>query len=692
MVLRMLALFACLSLVKTATAQDAATWKKNGNDLLAAGQFQPALEAFLNAEKTAPIDAGTRTNIGICHYHLHHPMEAEAQLLAAFQAKKEPPPINYLYLAKLQQAQLHFEKAPIFYKQFLRKTPADHPWRPAVRDEIRRCATGLRLRRQSPLAAVLPLADINSNADDFKPLPSPSGQERLYFSANGRSTTATDIFFTEVRAGDWSAPNLLNRFVNGADHEVALGFDEDGANLFFFRGKTLQNGQILVDSFRENPLERTLFFEPFAGPMRPSEGDCEPFFFNDSILVFASRRAGSFGGLDLYVSTQTNGIWSPALNLGPVINSAYDETSPFLSRDGRTLYFSSNATARSMGGLDIQRATYLDWSARWSPPINLGPPINSAADDDHFMLSHGGDRGFFDSDRIIGEGGRDLFVALFDQPCEWQLSESSPVAFCLVAEGKKTLEISERAVQPPGVFFDEISSFELPVMTLPPPGGTPIEQTVNQFALLAQLLKKYPKLEVTVALHSAEGDDAVGAFLFASQTATDLLRQEGVGTERVTLLFAGSSFPVADGAFETNRRAEVFIENPTILPFELRRPPLPPGAFKAEFFQKSMTSLAYWVTVDGGREGVDGKGLAKLFELYPAGLLERRPGQGSLIFSPGLYLTYDSTEEWQRALVLDGYPSATIIPYLRGFALTKEAAARFVDDFPDLQNFIDNEN
>ncbi|MBK9013637.1 MAG: PD40 domain-containing protein [Saprospiraceae bacterium] len=382
--------------------------------------------------------------------------------------------------------------------------------------------------------------------------------------------------------------------------------------------------------------------------------------------------------------------WKPAENLGPVINSAYDETSPFLARNGRTLYFSSSDATRSMGGLDVLRATWLGWSERWSPPVNLGPPINSASDDEHFTLSHGGDRGFFDSDRISGEGGRDLFVALFDEPREGQLSESWPVAFCLVAEGEKSPAPSELAVQPPGSFFDEITSFELPVMTLPPPGGTPNEQTVNQFALLAQLLKKYPRLRATLALHSAVGDVPVGYAVFASQTVTDLLRQEGVGMERVTLLFAGSSFPLADNpSTGVNRRAEVFIENPTELPFELYRPALPPNAFRAGFFQKAMASLAYYVTVDGGRWTVDGE-LAKLFELYPDGLEGWLSQSGGMFFTPGIYLTHASAAEWLQSLQADGYKSAKITAHLRGRELSKEEAAKYVGDFPDLLNFIEN--
>ncbi|MBI5915090.1 MAG: PD40 domain-containing protein [Bacteroidetes bacterium] len=722
MKLRLLALAAFFLLAKNAPAQDAATLKKNGEDFLAIGQYRQALNVFLQSEKKQSGDGETRTNIGICYFHLSQLDSAEASLFHAFHAKKEPPPTAFLYLGKLRHTQLKFEQAADFYKKFLQNTPASHPLRAVVKDDIRRCATGLRVRRlESSAAAVVPLTDaVNSPGDEFRPLPSPSGSERLYFSANRTEGNGSDIFFTEIKDGDWSAPVPLSKFVNSTENEVALGFGESGSRLFFFRGKTQRSGTILVDTFRENATEHTLFFEEFTGPMRPTDsprwgGDCAPFFFNDSILLFASKRAGGFGGLDLYVSTFTGSGWSEAENLGPVINSIYDETSPFLARDGRTLYFATNDVARSCGGLDLLTTTWLDWSGRWSPPVNLGLPLNSAADDEHFTFNQTGGRAFFSSSRKTGPGRRDLYVALFNPPREDQLAESSPIAFHL--KPARPVAASEAAVQPPGSFFENIRSFELPVIPLPAVGSAPGEEAVQQFVLLAQLMKKYPQAEVTLALHAASGDDPVPFFAFASQTVTDLLRQEGIGAENAVLLFTGTNFPLDSSSAPENRRAEIYFANPAVLPFELYRPKLPTDAFNARFFQKTMTSLAYRVTVDGGRLTIDGGrltidggrlmvdggrltvdggrltedgGLATLFRFYPDGLLEFRPSENELLFTPGLYLTFASAEEWRKNLVRDGYREATVAAYLSGREVTKEEAARHLEDFPDLRNFIEN--
>ena len=97
-------------------------------------------------------------------------------------------------------------------------------------------------------------------------------------------------------------------------------------------------------------------------------------------LYFTSNRAGGYGGLDIYKSERTRGgDWGPAMNLGPVINSKYNEDTPFITADGNTIYFSSMGHY-NMGGYDIFYSTRLD-NGQWSKPINAGYPLNTTHDD-----------------------------------------------------------------------------------------------------------------------------------------------------------------------------------------------------------------------------------------------------------------------------------------------------------------------
>jgi hypothetical protein len=113
--------------------------------------------------------------------------------------------------------------------------------------------------------------------------------------------------------------------------------------------------------------------------------DLAPHLSSDGLaLYFASSRPDSLGGEDLWVSRRSSphGAWGPATNLGPAINTAANERSPALSRNRRLLFFATDRPGGS-GGYDI----WLSWRAdpgddsAWQPPVNLGTGINTAATD-----------------------------------------------------------------------------------------------------------------------------------------------------------------------------------------------------------------------------------------------------------------------------------------------------------------------
>jgi outer membrane protein OmpA-like peptidoglycan-associated protein len=126
-------------------------------------------------------------------------------------------------------------------------------------------------------------------------------------------------------------------------------------------------------------------------------------------LFFASQRPGGMGGSDIWVSERMeNGYWGRPVNLGNKINTDGHEQAPYITDDGRTLYFASSGHP-GMGGEDI----YMSWkdhnTGRWSVPINLGPPINTGFRETGFFLSANGKSGYFSSDRTGGLGGLDVY-------------------------------------------------------------------------------------------------------------------------------------------------------------------------------------------------------------------------------------------------------------------------------------------
>ena len=342
--------------------------KKDAEEFYKYAKYPEALNLFLKYQRLKSADAQTLQKIGICYYYTNDTENATKHLLYLLENEKKTDSEVLLYLAKAFHAQGDFKQAIAHYKNYLRNIKSNHPQRNAIKDVIKRCATGLKLKYAKELALVENLGEkVNSSGDDFAPVLSPTYNGKLYFSSSRKGNKggqrdkdgymdprfgifSSDIYSTIVINGEWTATSPLESLVNGPRYDVVLDFNDNGQVMYYFKGPDLYSGSILVDSFR--PMEKRVHAQQLAGPMNPAAGDSHPYFFNDTTLLFASNRPGGYGGKDIYISTRQGENWGPAQNLGPQVNSRYDEVTPFLAKDGRTLFFSSNNT-NSMGGLDI---------------------------------------------------------------------------------------------------------------------------------------------------------------------------------------------------------------------------------------------------------------------------------------------------------------------------------------------------
>ena len=154
------------------------------------------------------------------------------------------------------------------------------------------------------------------------------------------------------------------------------------------------------------------------------------FYANDelglSTIYFGSNRPGGIGGFDVYATTTTDedlehAVWSPGV-LVPDLSSPGRDTRTFVRRDGREIFITSDRTG-GVGGLDIWVATREDPSDLWSTPVNPGPPLNSAADDGSPALSKDGRTLYFFSTRPGGFGGRDIWFTVRERVRSGQKTE-----------------------------------------------------------------------------------------------------------------------------------------------------------------------------------------------------------------------------------------------------------------------------
>jgi len=249
--------------------------------------------------------------------------------------------------------------------------------------------------------------NINSVYRDYFPSITADG-EKMIFS---RNINDNEDFFISTKSEDsWGVPVPLSDKINTEKfNEGAQSISADGRYLFF-TGCNRPDGLGRCDIFVSHK-EGNNWGEPFnlGAPLNTPYWESQPAISPDgNTLYFVSNRPGGLGGYDIWKSTlKTDGYWSQPENLGPDINTPYDEHTPFLHADGRTLYFSSDGWP-GMGNKDIFLSRLSD-SGKWSIPENLGYPINTFNEETGLIVTPDGTEALFSSNLKGGYGDMDIY-------------------------------------------------------------------------------------------------------------------------------------------------------------------------------------------------------------------------------------------------------------------------------------------
>jgi hypothetical protein len=162
-------------------------------------------------------------------------------------------------------------------------------------------------------------------------------------------------------------------------------------------------------------------------------------------LYFYSDRPGGFGGNDIWVSQRnsTDDAWGAPVDLGPTINTSASEFVPAFSRDGHWMFFASNRDG-GYGAADVWASwrTNVHDDFAWQAPVNLGPGVNSSANDNgvgYFANDDGAPQLFFGSDRGGPPGNTDLYVSTLQPNGTWGPATLVPGLSSPSADNRPTL-------------------------------------------------------------------------------------------------------------------------------------------------------------------------------------------------------------------------------------------------------------
>ena len=421
--------------VSNVSAQDYNKLFTEGNFLILEENYVQALKNFLEAYKVDSTNANINYKIGQCYLkipdqkykalpYLEKAVQSVRKNYAPDEPREKNAPVNaHYYLAMAYHLNYKFDDAINrfnTYSEFL--SPKKQP------DLVKDVAYRIELAKNAKEFVSAPLDvkitnmgdSVNSPYAEYSPVISVDETMLIFTSRRGSmEKTADDLFYEDIyisfRRPDstWTTPVSISPNINtDADHEAAIGLSADGQTLLVYKD---DNGGDIYESHLQgdqwSPLEKvgkennsdinTSSWEPSASITADGK-----------MLYFVSDRKGGFGGRDLYRAVKLpNGKWSKAKNLGPTVNTPYDEDAPFIHPDQKTLFFSSKGH-KNMGGFDIFFTSFENDSA-WTQPINMGYPINSPDDDIFYVTSADGKRAYYATTKPGGKGEKDLYVISF---------------------------------------------------------------------------------------------------------------------------------------------------------------------------------------------------------------------------------------------------------------------------------------
>jgi len=254
---------------------------------------------------------------------------------------------------------------------------------------------------------------INTSSSEY--YPSITINDSLFvFTRRGVGIREDFVESTILPHHEYSKSKTISGSINEEPSKGAINISQDGDWLIFagnFPSSGLGNFDLYISY--QTPQG---WSEPInLGPQINTEfWESSPSLSSDkNTLYFSSDRPGGYGGKDLYVSHRlSNGKWSEALNMGSSVNTTGDELAPFIHADNNTLYFTSDGLP-GYGGSDLfvmrRKNAPESHGDEWNAPENLGYPINTIENDGSLFIASNGVDAFYSSDRADSRGGLDLY-------------------------------------------------------------------------------------------------------------------------------------------------------------------------------------------------------------------------------------------------------------------------------------------
>jgi len=333
--------------------------------------------------------------------------DAKANYLKSMLIDSNIQPAVLYNLAETEFATQEFDKAKKHFADFLMQDNSSDRAKSAKKYLLDCDFAVVAINKPVKYSPVNLGKGVNTSNAEYFPALTADGETLVFTRQIGGNE---DFWTSQFQNNVWSEATPLSTKINTSRfNEGAQTISPDGKYLFF-TGCNRPDGLGRCDIYVSH-REGKDWGEPYnvGKPVNSEYWESQPAISPDGrTLYFISNRPGGSGGYDIWKSTITDEAkWGAAVNLGPEVNTPFDENTPFLHADGRTLYFSSDGWP-GFGHKDIYYSR-MDDAGKFKKPTNMGYPINSFEDENGLIVSADGSSGMFSSNFKDGFGLQDIY-------------------------------------------------------------------------------------------------------------------------------------------------------------------------------------------------------------------------------------------------------------------------------------------
>ncbi|MBE9469415.1 MAG: PD40 domain-containing protein [Bacteroidetes bacterium] len=368
-------------------------------------KYSEALKNFLQLDSLIPNDNVIKYKVGACYLNSKHKKTNAIPYLEAVSKDKsiEEPKIVFKELGTLYHLDYQFDRAITNFQKYISLSSKNDKYLIYAKRMIKICNTAKKITSQEFNADVENVGyPISTKNSELNPLIS-SDESIMFFTRIINNEENSNIklkkydqkihfFYSNNNDGVWSDPIEFSIPYSDSKKNISLaGLSPDGTQLFINIYNNKRQDIYSCEFIAGNCINLKKLNKNINSKFNEGRVSITP---DRQQLYFSSDRPGGFGGKDIYTSIKkSNGEWGKAINLNLPINSIYDDGSPFIHPDGKTIYFSSKGH-ETIGGCDIFKSKLT--KNNWSEPKNIGFP-NTTKDDLYFVLTADGQSGYYSS-------------------------------------------------------------------------------------------------------------------------------------------------------------------------------------------------------------------------------------------------------------------------------------------------------